>query len=78
MWVFHSSYPTALSKNRHMAISEAVYEELQPRLTTAGTSRGRQRGERPSGLVYDSGSQTFSVIPHFEQGGLFNKMVGQA
>ncbi|KAG5267878.1 hypothetical protein AALO_G00226970 [Alosa alosa] len=34
----------ALSKRKHVELSEAVYEELDLRLTTAGSSRGRHRG----------------------------------
>ncbi|XP_076153310.1 scavenger receptor cysteine-rich type 1 protein M130-like [Alosa pseudoharengus] len=33
----------ALSKRRHVELSEPVYEELDLRLTTAGSSRGRHR-----------------------------------
>ncbi|XP_062373429.1 deleted in malignant brain tumors 1 protein-like [Sardina pilchardus] len=38
----------ALSKRRHVELSEAVVEDLDHRLTTAGSSRGRHRGERSS------------------------------
>ncbi|XP_062373455.1 deleted in malignant brain tumors 1 protein-like [Sardina pilchardus] len=34
----------ALSKRQHVELSEAVYEELDHRLTKAGSSRGRHRG----------------------------------